>query len=149
MIKAASTRDLYHKTTNNNHNDKTKHENKKQSQVPTTSSSNAHSKALEKCLLKVHGIGESPFLMELVPYDTIKTVRSLLGNVLKNEFIKQNSLPTAVSIKESSSSTNSEFKLFTGFPRRMLCDDSKSLGDLGLVPNGVLHLVRARAAYNG
>ena len=38
----------------------------------------------DKCLLKVHGIGETPFLMELVPYDTIKTVRNLLTNVLKN-----------------------------------------------------------------
>ena len=91
----------------------------------------------DKCLLKVHGIGETPFLMELVPYDTIKTVRNLLTNVLKNEYIKQN--------REASNSTTAAedaFILFTGFPRHVLNDDSKSLGDLGLVPNGVLHLVR-------
>ena len=52
------------------------------------------------------------------------------------EYIKQN--------REASNSTAAEdaFILFTGFPRHVLNDDSKSLGDLGLVPNGVLHLVR-------
>ena len=55
-------------------------------------SANASLKASEKCFLKVHGIGDSPFLMELVSYDTIKTVRSLLGNVLKSEFVRKNSL---------------------------------------------------------
>ena len=54
-------------------------------------SANASLKDTEKCFLKVHGIGDAPFLMELVSYDTIKTVRSLLGNVLKSEFIKHNS----------------------------------------------------------
>lgn len=98
-------------------------------------SANACGKASQKCFLKVHGIGDAPFLMELVAYDTIKTVRSLLGNVLKNEFIKHNSTSLPAS-------NHNEFKLFTGFPRRLLNDDSKSLGDLGLVPNGVLHLVR-------
>merc|ERR1712025_1567045 len=53
-------------------------------------SANASLKASEKCFLKVHGIGDSPFLMELVSYDTIKTVRSLLGNVLKSEFVRKN-----------------------------------------------------------
>lgn len=102
-----------------------------------TSANVACGKASQKCFLKVHGIGDAPFLMELVAYDTIKTVRSLLGNVLKNEFIKHNSTSLP-----ASSSNHNEFKLFTGFPRRSLNDDSKSLGDLGLVPNGVLHLVR-------
>ena len=48
-------------------------------------SSTSDTTANNKCFLKVHGIGQTPFLMELVPYDTIKTVRNLLTNVLKNE----------------------------------------------------------------
>lgn len=95
-------------------------------------------KAKETCYLKVHGIGDSPFLLELVAYDTVKTVRGLLANVVKMEYVKQNrdqSLP-------NNSMMDQDFKLFMGFPRHLLNDDSKSLGDLGLVPNGVLHLVR-------
>ena len=41
-----------------------------------------------------------------------------------------------------------EFKLYTGYPRRILSDDSKSLGDLGLAPNGILHLVRSNFIVN-
>ena len=32
------------------------------------------------------------------------------------------------------------FELFSTFPRQRLLDDSQTLGDLGLVPSGVLHL---------
>ena len=34
------------------------------------------------------------------------------------------------------------YTVYTGYPRRVLNDDSKSLGDLGLLPTGILHLVR-------
>ena len=88
----------------------------------------------DKCLLKVHGIGDAPFLMELVTYDTVKTVRSLLSNVLKSEYIKQN---RCKHVNDNCPSPD-HFKLYVGFPRRILNDDSKSLGDLGLVPNGVI-----------
>ena len=121
MTKTASSRDLLHKYN---------HRNKGKAPSLTSSTASSNGKASEKCFLKVHGIGDAPFLMELVAYDTIKTVRNLLANVLKSEFIRNNTLDQA------------DFKLFTGFPRRILNDDSKSLGDLGLVPNGVLHLVR-------
>ena len=102
---------------------------KAEKKAVSSASASASSLNSSKCFLKVHGIGEAPFLMELVAYDTIKTVRSLLSNVLRSEFIKLNR-------------DSADFKLFIGFPRRMLNDDSKSLGDLGLVPNGVLHLVQ-------
>ena len=81
--------------------------------------------------------------MELVPYDTIKTVRNLLTNVLKNEFVKHHTnTATNTAIEDT-------FVLFTGFPREVLNDDSKSLGDLGLVPNGVLHLVKSKEKKRG
>ena len=37
------------------------------------------------------------------------------------------------------------YTVYTGYPRRVLNDDSKSLGDLGLLPTGILHLVRTLA----
>ena len=139
IAKAASSRDL--------HRD---YPSKSKKAVVSSTTHHAGAKSTEKCFLKVHGIGDAPFLMELVTYDTIKTVRSLLANVLKSEYIKQNRFADCHS-SVSSSLPNSaatqpqteHFKLFMGFPRRLLNDDSKSLGDLGLVPNGVLHLVRS------
>ena len=122
ITKAASSRDLLSKSK------------KAQHQNPASGAKNS---TADKCLLKVHGIGDAPFLMELVTYDTVKTVRSLLANVLKSEYIKQN--------RSSMSMPNPDhFKLYVGFPRRLLNDDSKSLGDLGFWPNGVLHLVRSK-----
>ena len=38
-----------------------------------------------------------------------------------------------------------KMSMYTGYPRRVLNDDSKSLGDLGLLPTGILHLVRSLA----
>ena len=137
IAKAASSRDLHRDYPSKS----------KKAVVSTTH--HAGAKSTEKCFLKVHGIGDAPFLMELVTYDTIKTVRSLLANVLKSEYIKQNRFDASVSSlphtapQPPTTAQTEHFKLFMGFPRRLLNDDSKSLGDLGLVPNGVLHLVRS------
>ena len=59
---------------------------------------------------------------------------------LSSQYIKQNRGDNNPNI--SNSNKDEAFVLFTGYPRHVLNDDSKSLGDLGLVPNGVLHLVR-------
>ncbi len=87
--------------------------------------------------------------MELVSYDTIKTVRSVLANVLRMEYVKQNKTNQIHNKNHNINNNNNnnkndpdQFNLFMGFPRTRLNDDSKSLGDLGLVPNGVLHLVQ-------
>ena len=59
---------------------------------------------------------------------------------LSSQYIKQNRGDNNPNI--SNSNKEEAFVLFTGYPRHVLNDDSKSLGDLGLVPNGVLHMVR-------
>ena len=135
IVKAASSRDLLH------HRDYCSSKSKKAPQVAISGNPSGAKSQADKCLLKVHGIGDAPFLMELVTYDTIKTVRSLLSNVLKSEYIKQNRCIVNDYCHSSTSTmmpNPDHFKLYVGFPRRVLNDDSKSLGDLGLVPNGVI-----------
>ena len=136
IVKAASSRDLLH-----HHRDYSSSKSKKSPQVAISGNPSGAKSQADKCLLKVHGIGDAPFLMELVTYDTIKTVRSLLSNVLKSEYIKQNRCIVNDYCHSSTSTmmpNPDHFKLYVGFPRRVLNDDSKSLGDLGLVPNGVI-----------
>merc|ERR1739846_26351 len=41
------------------------------------------SKKKDVCQLKIHGIEDSPFLLDLVSYDTVKTLRGVLANVIK------------------------------------------------------------------
>ena len=84
---------------------------------------------VDVCHLKIFGLGRDPFLLELVSYDTVKTLRGVISNILK-------------SAKVEIFSPSPDFKLFTSFPRRAIDDDSMTLGDLNFLPNGVIHVNR-------
>lgn len=84
---------------------------------------------MDVCHLKIFGLGRDPFLLELVSYDTVKTLRGVISNILKTQKIE-------------SFSPNPDFKLFTSYPRRSIDDDSMTLGDLNFQPNGVIHVTR-------
>ena len=94
--------------------------------VVTSSSSN------DVCHLKIFGLGRDPFLLELVSYDTVKTLRGVISNLLKSQKIGK----SKIGDKEM-------FKLFTSFPRKLIDDDSMTLGDLNFLPNGVVHLIQS------
>jgi hypothetical protein len=85
------------------------------------------------CHLKIFGLAKDPFLLELVSYDTVKTLRGVISNLLKSQKIGK---PKMVEKKES-------FKLFTSFPRKLIDDDSMTLGDLNFLPNGVVHVIQS------
>ena len=96
-----------------------------------------------KCQLKIHGIDDAPFLLELVSYDTVKTLRGVLANVLKAQQLeKQRRKSTYKSQQTEVVDVTKEpsFTLYFGLPKQKLTDDSLTLGDLGLAPNGVLHV---------
>ena len=79
-------------------------------------------------VVKVMGVGESAFLVELVGYDTVRTLKGILANHL-------------LRVGDSRSAEVGGFAVYAPFPRQRLDrDESATLGDLGLVPNGVLHL---------
>ena len=65
----------------------------------------------------------SPLLLELVGYDTVKTLKGVLANCLGIEEVNQ-------------------LDLFTVHPRKRLDEDSLTLSEVGMTPNGVLHLRR-------
>ena len=104
-------------------------------------------KKKDVCQLKIHGIEESPFLLELVSYDTVKTLRGVLANVIKTNHISKFYNKRAPPVKSKDGkpdekATEPMFQLYFGLPKQRLSDDSKTLGDLGLSPNAVLHMSR-------
>ena len=106
------------------------------------------SKKKDVCQLKIHGIEDSPFLLDLVSYDTVKTLRGVLSNLVKtnriSKFLKQNHIKSK-DVKtggDEKPTTEPIFQLYFGLPKQRLSDDSKTLADLGLSPNGVLHMSR-------
>ena len=107
------------------------------------------SKKKDVCQLKIHGIEDSPFLLDLVSYDTVKTLKGVLGNVIKTNRISKFIRHTSVKSKDVKAGGGDEkptiepmFQLYFGIPKQRLSDESKTLGDLGLSPNGVLHMSR-------
>ena len=108
------------------------------------------SKKKDVCQLKIHGIEDSPFLLDLLSYDTVKTLRGVLANLIKtnriSKFMKQTYVKTSKDGKTGGASekpiTEPFFQLYFGLPKQRLSDDSKTLADLGLTPNGVLHMSR-------
>ena len=86
-----------------------------------------NSKSKSACHIKVLGLGSDTLLLELVDYDTVKTLRGVIRNHL---------LSTAA----SKSPKEIQFDMFSSFPRRKLDDDSLTLNDLSLAPNGVVHV---------
>lgn len=77
--------------------------------------------------IKVLGMDSQAFLLTLVSYDTIKTLRGIIFNHLKSE---------------GKVNTISEFNLFVSFPRRKLdrSKDAMTLAELKLIPNSVIHV---------
>ena len=105
------------------------------------------SKKKDVCQLKIHGIEDSPFLLDLVSYDTVKTLRGVLANVIKTNRISKFMKQTTIKPKDGKASDEKPtmepmFQLYFGLPKQRLSDDSKTLADLGLSPNGVLHMSR-------
>ena len=106
------------------------------------------SKKKDVCQLKIHGIEESPFLLDLVSYDTVKTLRGVLANLIKTNRISKFLKQTQVKPKDGKPVGDEKptmepiFQLYFGLPKQRLSDDSKTLADLGLSPNGVLHMSR-------
>ena len=106
------------------------------------------SKKKDVCQLKIHGIEDSPFLLDLVSYDTVKTLRGVLSNLVKtnriSKFLKQNHVKSKDVKTGGDEKPTMEpiFQLYFGLPKQRLSDDSKTLADLGLSPNGVLHMSR-------
>ena len=110
----------------------------------------------KNCHLKIHGIDDGPLLLELVSYDTVKTLRGVLANLLKvrqlekmrrKSAYKSSTTTSAAATAEVAKQPSSpamvkepQFSLYMGIPRHKLTDDSLTLGDLGLAPNGVLHV---------
>ena len=80
------------------------------------------------CNLKIYGLARDPFLLELVSYDTVKTLRGVVLNLLRTQ-------------KLGGKFENDGFRLFSSFPRRLIDDDSMTLADLNFVPNGVIHVM--------
>ena len=106
------------------------------------------SKKKDVCQLKIHGIEDSPFLLDLVSYDTVKTLRGVLSNLVKTNRISKFLKPTHAKPKDGKTGGDEKptvepiFQLYFGLPKQRLSDDSKTLADLGLSPNGVLHMSR-------
>ena len=84
------------------------------------------------CQLKIFGLSRDPFLLELVSYDTVKTLKGVISNLIRTQ-AKSN-------FPKKSENLNLSFKLFTAYPRRPIDDDSMTLGDLNLLPSGVIHI---------
>lgn len=80
------------------------------------------------CSLKIFGLARDPFLLELVSYDTVKTLRGVVQNLVRTQ-------------KIGAKFEKENMKLFSSFPRRLIDDDSMTLADLNLFPNGVIHVV--------
>jgi uncharacterized coiled-coil protein SlyX len=92
------------------------------------------SKKKDVCQLKIHGIEDSPFLLDLVTYDTVKTLKGVLGNLIKtnriSKFLRQT---TSVKSKDAKAgggdekpTTEAIFQLYFGIPKQRLSDDSKT-----------------------
>ena len=98
-------------------------------------------------------------MLDLVSYDTVKTLRGLVANVLKAQAIEEKNRSSRAAYKSNNSlqhfptppdedgksaagdRDHPRFGLYTqGVPKVKLTDDSLTLGDLGLCPNGVLHV---------
>ena len=94
----------------------------------STSSLVATSTSSDSCNLKIFGLARDPFLLELVSYDTVKTLRGVVLNLLRTQ-------------KLGGKFENDAFRLFSSFPRRLIDDDSMTLADLNFVPNGVIHVM--------
>lgn len=84
------------------------------------------------CHLKVMGLAGFPLILELVAYDTVRTLIGLLRNQL--QLHRQEG--------EDVDDKHAELQMFSSFPRQRLdLDVSMTLGDLGLLPRAVLHVV--------
>ena len=100
-------------------------------------------------------------MLDLVSYDTVKTLRGLVANVLRAQAIEEKNRSSRAAYKSNNNSLqhfspppdqdgkisagerdhHPRFGLYTqGVPKVKLTDDSLTLGDLGLCPNGVLHV---------
>ncbi len=96
----------------------------------------------DRCLIKVMGVGGGvgggngssppPLLLELVAYDTVRTLRGVLANHLRQRGQHRGAAGTALAVE-----------VFAAGGAR-LDDDSAALGDLGLVPTGVVHVHATR-----
>lgn len=71
-----------------------------------------------------------PLIIELVGYDTVKTLKGVLENCVQFEGDDG----------DNASTQGPRLDLFSVYPRKRLDDDSKTLAEVGLSPNGVLHL---------
>eukprot|EP00090_Calanus_glacialis_P008686 TRINITY_DN17048_c0_g1_i2.p1 TRINITY_DN17048_c0_g1~~TRINITY_DN17048_c0_g1_i2.p1 ORF type:complete len:432 (+),score=99.02 TRINITY_DN17048_c0_g1_i2:121-1416(+) len=67
--------------------------------------------------VKVIGLTDTPLVVDLLSFDTIRTLYRVI----------QSMLPAA------------KFRLYTGLPKIMVADKSHTLEDLGMVPRGVLY----------
>ncbi|TRY63865.1 hypothetical protein TCAL_14348 [Tigriopus californicus] len=83
------------------------------------------------CHLKVMGLAGFPLILELVAYDTVRTLIGLLRNQLQLHRQEGEDVDK-----------HAELQMFSSFPRHRLdLDVSMTLGDLGLLPRAVLHVV--------
>jgi hypothetical protein len=67
-----------------------------------------------------------------VSYDTVKTLRSVIENLVRTHKIGG---------KVFADTSAATFQMFTTFPRRLVDDDSMTLADLNFLPNGVIHVI--------
>ena len=80
-----------------------------------------------------------PFLLDLVEYDTVKTLKGIVYNQLL-------SFGTVGKSCSGERANNAGMRMFTavtangGGKRRIDDDESMALSDLGLAPNGVIHV---------